>query len=151
MSPPHPLLPYFTPFPGGLYAFPPNINESSSSGSDSIVTPVLWGVGPVLAGHRGGREPKRLWFSPPSFSCRNPARRTVLEAWLTLLYICSAGNLTWSFMCHFVSFHNFLKSFLFQQSDSGHTYTGVTRCVHSFLIVTMHHRLLLKKMKDEQA
>lgn len=51
-----------------------DFNERSSAGSSPSATPVLWGAGPVLAGHRGGLEPRLLWFSPPSFSCENTAQ-----------------------------------------------------------------------------
>lgn len=50
-------------------------------------------------------------------------------------------------LCVIFSNFIFLKSFIFQQADPGHTSPGGTRCMHIFLIVTMHHRPLLEKWK----
>lgn len=57
-----------------MYSFLLNFNESSSPGSSSSATPVLWGAGPVSAGHGGGSEPRLLWLSPLSFSRENTAQ-----------------------------------------------------------------------------
>lgn len=107
-------------------------------------TPVLWGVGPVLAGHQG-------WIGAKAF---------VILSTLICLWKHSPEGLCWRvddfsyilallesevvLLC--VIFSNFIlkKSFIFQQADPGHTSPGGTRCMHIFLIVTMHHRPLLE-------
>ena len=127
-----------------LYCFLLNFNESRSPGSSSNATLVLWGAGPVSAGHGGGSEPRLLWLSPPSFSWENTAQEDFAGGLIDLAIYLLCWKLQLFFYVSFSLISCVLILYFATDGILVTPTTGGTRCVHIFLILTMHHRHLLE-------